>query len=114
MADEDERERHVGLEEPEPVDPGEEHVHRADAAHRRPQVGALDVEVDVRDVNGKATQSEVTLWAVDYGVLSLTAFRTPDVLKSVYVEKALQVFVTKGWEAGGQATAAAKSGAALR
>lgn len=27
-------------------------------------------------------------------------------------EKALQVFVTKGWEAGGQATAAAKSGAA--
>ena len=31
------------------------------------------------------------MWAVDYGVLSLTAFRTPDVLRSVYVEKSLQV-----------------------
>ena len=38
--------------------------------------------------------SEVTLWAVDYGVLSLTAFRTPDVLRSVYVPKALQVITT--------------------
>jgi uncharacterized protein YfaS (alpha-2-macroglobulin family) len=28
---------------------------------------------------------------VDYGVLSLTAYRTPDVLRSVYVQKALQV-----------------------
>ena len=33
----------------------------------------------------------MTLWAVDYGVLSLTAYRTPDVLGSVYVHKALQV-----------------------
>ena len=48
----------------------------------------------VKDVLGKPAQSEVTLWAVDYGVLSLTAFQTPDVLKSVYVEKALQVITT--------------------
>src|SRR5204862_2245151 len=34
---------------------------------------------------------EVTLWAVDYGVLSLTAYQTPDVLKSIYLRKALQV-----------------------
>ena len=33
----------------------------------------------------------MTLWAVDYGVLSLTAYQTPDVLDSVYVQKALQV-----------------------
>ena len=34
----------------------------------------------------------MTLWAVDYGVLSLTGVSsTPDVLESVYVEKALQV-----------------------
>ena len=39
-------------------------------------------------------QSEVTLWAVDYGVLSLTGYRTPDVLGSVYVHKALQVMNT--------------------
>ncbi|MCA1648989.1 MAG: hypothetical protein LC753_01535 [Acidobacteria bacterium] len=49
------------------------------------------VSVSVQDRQGRGTASEVTLWAVDYGVLSLTAYRTPDVLRSVYVEKALQV-----------------------
>jgi alpha-2-macroglobulin len=49
------------------------------------------IDLEVKDVSGKPTNSEVTLWAVDYGVLSLTAFRTPDVLRSVYVEKSLQV-----------------------
>ena len=49
------------------------------------------VSVDVKDRQGRGVASEVTLWAVDYGVLSLTAFRTPDVLSSVYVSKALQV-----------------------
>ena len=52
---------------------------------------AAKVEVDVRDHQGRGTASEVTLWAVDYGVLSLTGYRTPDVLESVYVRKALQV-----------------------
>jgi len=49
------------------------------------------IEVDVRDATGKPSQSEVTLWAVDYGVLSLTGYDTPDVLQSIYLEKALQV-----------------------
>lgn len=49
------------------------------------------VTLDVKDRQGRGAASEVTLWAVDYGVLSLTAFRTPDVLASVYVKKALQV-----------------------
>ncbi len=49
------------------------------------------IEVDVRDAAGKPAQSEVTLWAVDYGVLSLTGYETPDVLQSIYLEKALQV-----------------------
>jgi uncharacterized protein YfaS (alpha-2-macroglobulin family) len=49
------------------------------------------IEVDVKDVKGNGARSEVTLWAVDYGVLSLTAYQTPDVLPSVYIEKALQV-----------------------
>ncbi len=44
-----------------------------------------------RTRSGRGAPSEVTLWAVDYGVLSLTAYRTPDVLGSVYVHKALQV-----------------------
>ncbi|MFP5248097.1 MAG: MG2 domain-containing protein, partial [Thermoanaerobaculia bacterium] len=49
------------------------------------------IEVNVKDVTGKPSQSEVTLWAVDYGVLSLTGYRTPDVLESIYLDKALQV-----------------------
>lgn len=49
------------------------------------------IEVNVRDAAGKPSQSEVTLWAVDYGVLSLTGYTPPDVLKSIYLDKALQV-----------------------
>jgi uncharacterized protein YfaS (alpha-2-macroglobulin family) len=49
------------------------------------------VSVEVTDAAGKPTRSEVTLWAVDYGVLSLTGYRTPDVVSSVYIRKALQV-----------------------
>jgi alpha-2-macroglobulin len=52
------------------------------------------VNVSVRDAQNRPVTGEVTLWAVDYGVLSLTAFQTPDVLRSVYVPKALQVFNT--------------------
>jgi uncharacterized protein YfaS (alpha-2-macroglobulin family) len=52
---------------------------------------AATIDLDVKDDAGRGTASEVTLWAVDYGVLSLTAYRTPDVLGSVYVQKALQV-----------------------
>ncbi len=50
------------------------------------------VTLDVTDHQKRGTASEVTLWAVDYGVLSLTSYQTPDVLGSVYVRKALQVF----------------------
>ena len=53
--------------------------------------GTAKVDVQVADARGLGATSEVTLWAVDYGVLSLTGFRTPDVLRSVYVPKALQV-----------------------
>ena len=52
------------------------------------------VRLRVTDHQGRPSQSEVTLWAVDYGVLSLTDYRTPDVLGSVYVHKALQVMNT--------------------
>ncbi len=49
------------------------------------------IAVQVNDSAGKPVQAEVTLWAVDYGVLSLTGYKTPDVLGGVWVEKALQV-----------------------
>ncbi|HET8798950.1 MAG TPA: MG2 domain-containing protein, partial [Thermoanaerobaculia bacterium] len=56
----------------------------------RPATNAK-IDVTVRDASGKPAQSEVTLWAVDYGVLSLTGYSTPDVLESIYLDKALQV-----------------------
>jgi len=62
----------------------------ADKEEFRP-ASTANVRVDVKDQQGRGTASEVTLWAVDYGVLSLTSYRTPDVLGSVYVRKALQV-----------------------
>ncbi len=63
---------------------------RADKEEYRP-ANTAKVLLDVKDAAGRGAPSEVTLWAVDYGVLSLTAYRTPDVLRSVYVHKALQV-----------------------
>ncbi|HJZ74931.1 MAG TPA: Ig-like domain-containing protein [Vicinamibacterales bacterium] len=63
---------------------------KANKAEFRP-AGPARVDVQVTDNLGAPAASEVTLWAVDYGVLSLTGFRTPDVLRSVYVPKALEV-----------------------
>jgi uncharacterized protein YfaS (alpha-2-macroglobulin family) len=63
---------------------------KANRQEYRP-AGNANVVVDVAGRDGRPAQSEVTLWAVDYGVLSLTAYRTPDVLESVYLKKALQV-----------------------
>ena len=53
-----------------------------------------DVRLEVFDHRGIPAESEVTLWAVDHGVLSLTGYRTPDLLGSVYVHKALQVMTS--------------------
>jgi uncharacterized protein YfaS (alpha-2-macroglobulin family) len=53
-----------------------------------------NVRLDVKDPAGRGVASEVTLWAVDYGVLSLTDYQPPDLASSVYVRKSLQVFNT--------------------
>jgi hypothetical protein len=50
-----------------------------------------NVRLDVKDVQGRGVASEVTLWAVDYGVLSLTSYRAPDIASAVYARRALQV-----------------------
>jgi len=63
---------------------------KANKTEFRP-AGSARVDVQVNDSEGTPAASEVTLWAVDYGVLSLTGFKTPDVLRSVYVPKALEV-----------------------
>ncbi|HEX5216455.1 MAG TPA: MG2 domain-containing protein [Vicinamibacterales bacterium] len=62
----------------------------ADRSEYRPAKTAK-VSLAVSDAAGRGTSSEITLWAVDYGVLSLTEYQAPDVLKSVYRDKALQV-----------------------
>ncbi|HJT16383.1 MAG TPA: MG2 domain-containing protein, partial [Thermoanaerobaculia bacterium] len=56
----------------------------------RPASKAI-VDINVHDSAGKPVRSEVTLWAVDYGVLSLTNYKTPDVLEQIYIKKALEV-----------------------
>lgn len=67
---------------------------KANRAEYRPGNKA-SIEVNVRDAQGKPAQAEITLWAVDYGVLSLTDYRTPDVLESIYLDKTLQVATTE-------------------
>ncbi|MDB4912814.1 MAG: alpha-2-macroglobulin domain protein 2 [Gemmatimonadetes bacterium] len=47
------------------------------------------VRVQVRDKQGRGARSEVTLWAVDEGVLALTGFKTPDPLDLIYRERGL-------------------------
>jgi uncharacterized protein YfaS (alpha-2-macroglobulin family) len=65
----------------------------ADRAEYRP-ANTARVTVKVVDAASRPARSEVTLWAVDYGVLSLTDYAAPNVLKDVYREKALQVMNT--------------------
>jgi hypothetical protein len=62
----------------------------ADRQEYRPRQDAR-VEVAVSDADGRARAGEVTLWAVDYGLLSLTDYRTPDVARAIYARKPLQV-----------------------
>ncbi len=48
-----------------------------------------EVRVAVRDRKGKGDRTEVTLWAVDQGVLALTGYRTPDPIELLYAERGL-------------------------
>jgi alpha-2-macroglobulin len=47
------------------------------------------VALQVRDAAGAGQRSEVTLWAVDEGVLALTGYRTPDPIDLVYRPRGL-------------------------
>lgn len=53
------------------------------AAEYRPGDSAR-VRVRVRDAGGVGRRSEVTLWAVDEGVLALTGYKTPDPVALIY------------------------------
>ena len=47
------------------------------------------VRLTVRDRRGAGARSEVTLWAVDEGVLALTGYKTPDPISLLYQERGL-------------------------
>lgn len=47
------------------------------------------VRLRVRDAAGRGHRSEVTLWAVDEGVLALTGYRTPDPIDLLYQPRGL-------------------------
>ena len=51
----------------------------------------LDVDVDVKDRAGKPAKAEVTLYAVDEGVLSLIGYRTPDPIGVFGAPRSLRV-----------------------
>jgi alpha-2-macroglobulin len=59
----------------------------------------LDVDVDVKDRAGKPAQAEVTLYAVDEGVLSLVNYKTPDPLVFFGAPRALKVATIESREA---------------
>jgi uncharacterized protein YfaS (alpha-2-macroglobulin family) len=54
-----------------------------------------EVHLTTRSARG-AERSEVTLWAVDEGVLSLTGFKTPDPLDRMYAERGLGLTLSSG------------------
>ena len=58
------------------------------AAEYRPGDTAR-VRLHVSDAAGAGARSEVTLWAVDEGVLSLTGYRTPDPIALLYQPRGL-------------------------
>jgi hypothetical protein len=47
------------------------------------------VDLTVKDKDGKGQRSEVTLWAVDEGVLALTGYKTPDPIDLLYAPRGL-------------------------
>jgi uncharacterized protein YfaS (alpha-2-macroglobulin family) len=61
---------------------------RPDRAEYRPAQAAR-IGIEVRERTGRGARSEVTLWAVDEGVLALTGYRTPDPLDLIYRERGL-------------------------
>lgn len=63
---------------------------RADRSAYRP-ADPVDVAVEVRGADGRPRSSEVALWAVDHGLLSLTGYTVPDVVKQIYQDKPLMV-----------------------
>ncbi|MHB8839161.1 MAG: alpha-2-macroglobulin family protein, partial [Gemmatimonadaceae bacterium] len=66
-------------------------VHTGGAIHA--PGGSATIDVSVRDARGRGAVAEATIWAVDEGVLALTDFATPDLMRQLYapVENAVAI-----------------------
>lgn len=53
--------------------------------------GQVHVDLAVTDATGGAAPTELTIWAVDEGVLQLTGYRTPDLFDAFYGPRPLYV-----------------------
>ncbi|WP_438021401.1 MG2 domain-containing protein [Sorangium sp. So ce315] len=71
---------------------------RPDKADARPG-DPIRVDVDVRDRGGRPARAEVTLYAVDEGVLSLTGYETPDPIPVFGAPRSLKVATIETREA---------------
>ncbi len=63
-----------------------------DGAERRPR-DRVTVDVKVADHRGQPAEAEVTVWAVDEGVLRLTAYEAPDPVELLHPPRGLSVRV---------------------
>ncbi|WP_437662918.1 Ig-like domain-containing protein [Sorangium sp. So ce1182] len=71
---------------------------RPDKADARPG-DPIRVDVDVHDRGGRPARAEVTLYAVDEGVLSLTSYETPDPIPVFGAPRSLKVATIETREA---------------
>jgi uncharacterized protein YfaS (alpha-2-macroglobulin family) len=63
-----------------------------DRTEARPRDG-VRVDLEVKDFRGKGVAAEVTVWAVDEGVLRLTGYQVPDPLDAIHPPRGLSVMV---------------------
>lgn len=61
---------------------------KTDKPSYRPQEEVV-VDIAVSDFKGSAADAEVTLYVVDEAVLALTAYKTPDIIESIYGQRGL-------------------------
>ncbi len=67
------------------------------------------VDIHVQDANGRGQRAEVTLWAVDQGVLALTGFATPDPVDLIYRPRGLGMVLASNLVAVAEQVAVAEA-----
>ncbi len=63
---------------------------KADRAEYRPR-DTVKLDLEVKDARGRGTPAELTVWAVDEGVLRLTGYQLPDLMDAIHPPRGLAV-----------------------